>query len=226
MRNRTRKENPTSRQNALIYERNRVFESAQLFEQHRDIDGFIVLLKKQLESRGLSVQQLQINLGFNKKVIYSWLRGEKKPSQKYQILVCEYLDIPYSTLALTPNKDGEYACGVRACTSCGYEFALFKKTNYGQMKCEDCKIIGTKFDYGCIENEWINSTLTLEQLVLVLKNKTGKVASITAIRSHFRKLNILRKKSTKNITPCKVRQSPPHTCKLAIVEQSAASMDS
>lgn len=139
MRNRSRKENPTSRQSALNYERNRIFESSQLFEKYRNIDSFLLLLKERLESRGLSVQQLQINLGFNKKVIYSWLGGKKKPSQKYQVLVCEYLDIPYNKLALTLNEQGDYPCGIRACTSCGYEFALFKKINYGQMRCEDCK---------------------------------------------------------------------------------------
>ena len=70
MRSRTRKENPTSRQSSLNYERNRTYVSAKLFEKHRDIEGFLVLLKERLESRGLSVQQLQIALGFNKKVFY------------------------------------------------------------------------------------------------------------------------------------------------------------
>ncbi len=139
MRNRARKENPTSRQSSLNYERNRTYISSKLFEKHRDIEGFLVLLKERLESRGLSVQQLQITLGFNKKVIYSWLRGEKKPSQKYQVLVCEYLNIPYHKLALTPNEQGDYPCGVRVCTECRKEFALFKKVNSGRMKCNCCK---------------------------------------------------------------------------------------
>ncbi|WAU72394.1 helix-turn-helix domain-containing protein [Acinetobacter sp. TR11] len=138
MRVRPRKENPKSRQSSLNYERKRVLQSALLFEKYRDIDGFLASLKERLKDRGLSVKQIQINLGFNKKVIYSWLRGEKIPSQKYQVAVCEYLDIPYHKLALTPNEQGDYPCGMRVCNVCGCEFAVFKKINYGQMKCCSC----------------------------------------------------------------------------------------
>lgn len=139
MRARKLKVNPKTNFKKLEYTRNRHREGIYLFESKRDIEGFLTNIKNKLIERKSNINQLQKELNLNKKTIYRWFDKSKQPSQAFQKLICEHLDIPYYPLALNPNENGEYPCGLRICSSCDAEFAVFRNTNYGRYWCEKCR---------------------------------------------------------------------------------------
>lgn len=201
MRNRKLNPNPKTLTSKLLYGRNKNREAALLFEERRNIEGFLTSLKNKLQENDFSIWQLQKELNLNKKTIYRWFSKEKQPSQAMQKLVCDYLNIPYDKLILTPNENGDFPCGLRVCSVCNNEFALFKNVNCGKYRCSkfDCRVI--RFDYKNIEDDWRDGVLTLEQLALKLKKETGQVVGITSISNHFKKLSIPRAKRGKRPTP-------------------------
>ncbi|MFH7764591.1 helix-turn-helix domain-containing protein [Acinetobacter sp. BSP-28] len=121
----------------MINQSNRdlISASQELFELRRDINGFLNQVRSIKDAQNISCKELSERFGFGKNVIQSWLSGEKKPSQEMQKKVCQFLNIPYDTLSLTPNKQGEYPCGIRICKHCKSEFPVFKKTNYLRRTC-------------------------------------------------------------------------------------------
>lgn len=139
MRVRQLKVNPKTSQDTLSKMRAIHNESVQLFEERRDIGGFLNQVKQKLKEKNSTIYKLQGELNLNKKTIYRWFDKSKQPSQALQKLVCEHLDIPYYTLALTPNEHGEFPCGLKICSKCQNEFAIFKKSNYCCHRCFDFK---------------------------------------------------------------------------------------
>lgn len=113
-------------------------EAAERLIQYRGIDRFLVDMQQALKSRNMSLYKFTEIMGFNKKVIYAWVRGEKTPSKPLQRKVCDYLGLSYSALALTPNDNGIYPRGVRVCRACNNDFAVFKNQNEGKRFCNDC----------------------------------------------------------------------------------------
>ena len=113
-------------------------EAAERLMRYRDIDRFLVDLRQALKFRNMSLNKFTEIMDFNKKVIYAWVRGEKTPSKPLQRKVCDYLGLPYNTLALTPNDDGVYPRGIRICKACNNEFAVFKNQNECKRFCNDC----------------------------------------------------------------------------------------
>ena len=121
----------------MINQSNRELISAsqELFELRLDINGFLNQVRSIKDAQHISCKELSVRLGFGKNVIQSWLSREKKPSQEMQLKVCQFLNITYDAMSLTPNEHGEYPCGIRICKRCKSEFPVFKKTNYLRRTC-------------------------------------------------------------------------------------------
>lgn len=121
----------------IINQSNRdlISASQELFELRRDINGFLNQVRSIKDAQHISCKELSVRLGFGKNVIQSWLSCEKKPSQEMQQKVCQFLNISYDVMSLTPNEHGEYPCGIRICKRCKSEFPVFKKTNYLRRTC-------------------------------------------------------------------------------------------
>lgn len=97
-----------------------------LFEK-RDIEGFILSVSQSLEASGKTANWLASQLEIKGDTVRCWLRGEKQPSAKYQLMVCQFLELPYNELVLTPNGDGQYPDGCTTCDTCEKEFVTFNK---------------------------------------------------------------------------------------------------
>lgn len=97
-----------------------------LFEK-RDIGGFVLKISQSLDDSGKTANWLASQLGIKGDTVRSWLSGEKQPSAKYQLMVSQFLGLPYDELVLTPNDIGQYPDGYAVCNTCEKGFVTFDK---------------------------------------------------------------------------------------------------
>lgn len=99
---------------------------AGLFEK-RDIDTFVLGVSQSLKTSGKTANWLADKLGVKGDTVRCWIKGEKQPSAKNQLMVSQFLNLPYNELVLTPNASGQYPDGYTTCDTCSNEFVTFNK---------------------------------------------------------------------------------------------------